>query len=124
MQATTVGEYKNDIVKNIFTTLLNYRLANWPKRKSAISVWRYLFESYARGYDQFNAITAVSDANAAKKGLSALMEEIEKPKDLDLPNLNDGAKLNLKAGMEKAFKEKRKTESSRYVGEYLRNFLK
>ncbi|HRO85483.1 MAG TPA: insulinase family protein [Niabella sp.] len=125
VQATTVGEYKNDIVKNIFTTLLNYRLSELTQKENPPFLFgATYFESYARGYDQFNAITAVSDANAAKKGLSALMEEIERAKRFGFtqPEL-DRAKLNLKAGMEKAFKEKEKTESSRYVGEYLRNFL-
>ncbi|MFT4095232.1 MAG: insulinase family protein [Niabella sp.] len=124
-QAATVGEYKEDIVKHIFATLLNNRLRELTQKENPPYIYAYTyFNSYARGYDQFNANAGIANAEAAKTGLNALMEEIERAKRFGFTqNELERAKLNLQSSMERAYNEKDKTESSGYVGEYLRNFL-
>ena len=124
-QATTVGEYKNDLVKGIFTTLLNLRLRELTQRENPPFLYGYgYFNSYARGYDQFNAVAGVATAEVAKAGLSALMEEIEKAKRFGFTQAElDRSKMSMLANMEKAYNEREKTESENYAGEYIRNYL-
>ena len=124
-QATTVGEYKDDIVKDIFTTLLNQRLRELTQKENPPFLFGYgYFNSYARGYDQFNAVAGVATADVAQKGLSALMEEVEKAKRFGFTQTElDRAKMNKLAGMEKAYNERDKNESANFVNEYIRNFL-
>jgi zinc protease len=124
-QSTTIGEYKNDIVKNIFTTLLNNRLRELTQKENPPFLYGYAyFNSFARNYDQFNAGAGVATADAAQKGLTAVMEEVEKAKRFGFTQSElDRAKKNILARMEKSYNERNKTESSNYVDEYLRNFL-
>lgn len=123
-QSTTVGGYKNDILKNIFTTLLNQRLRELTQKENPPFLYAGVgFGSEARGYDQFGAQTGFANGGA-NKALAALMEEIERVKRFGFtqPEL-DRTKQNLMAGMDKQFNEKNKTESSGYAEEYIRNFL-
>lgn len=124
-QASTVGEYKDDIVKSIFTTLLNQRLRELTQKENPPFLYGYgYFNSYARGYDQFNAVAGIATADVAQKGLAALMEEVEKAKRFGFTQSElDRAKMNMIARMEKMYNEREKTESENYVGEYVRNFL-
>lgn len=124
-QASTVGEYKDEIVKNIFTTLLNQRLRELTQKENPPFLYGYgYFNSYARGYDQFNAVAGIATADVAQKGLAVLMEEVERAKRFGFTQSElDRAKMNMLAGMEKAYNEREKNESENYVGEYVRNFL-
>lgn len=124
-QSTTVGEYKDDIIKSIFTSLLNLRLRELTQKENPPFLYGYsYFNSYARGYDQFNTVAGVATADVAQKGLSALMEEVEKAKRFGFTQGElDRAKVSMLASMERAFNERDKTESANFVGEYIRNFL-
>ncbi len=124
-QATTVSGYKNDLLKSIYTSLLNQRLNELTQKENPPFVFGYTyFNSYARGYDQFNAGAAIATADAAQKGLNALMEEIERARRFGFTETElNRAKMSMLAAMEKAYNEREKTESANYVGEYIRNFL-
>ena len=122
--STTLGGYKQDIEKNIFTTLLNQRLRELTQKANPPYLQAYVnFGSYARGYDQFSA-SAIVGEGGAEKGLSALVEEIERAKRFGFTAAEiDRAKKNMMANMERAFNEKDKTESASYTDELIRNFL-
>ncbi|MFT3903400.1 MAG: insulinase family protein [Niabella sp.] len=124
-EATTVGEYKNNIIRSIFTMLLNNRLRELTQKENPPFLFAgTYFQSFARNVDQFNATVGIASADAANKGLTALMEEIEKAKRFGLTQSElDRVKLNMLASMEKSYNEKDKTESDNYVEEYIRNFL-
>ena len=124
-QATTVGGYKDDILKGIYTTLLNQRLRDLTQKENPPFAFGYTyFNSHALGYDQFNAGAAIASANDAQKGITALIEEIERAKRFGFTqNELDRTKASMLAGMERAYNEREKTESANYVGEYIRNFL-
>ncbi|MFV0605111.1 MAG: M16 family metallopeptidase [Niabella sp.] len=124
-EPTTVGGYKQQLTKNIFTMLLNLRLRDLTQKENPPFLYGYgYFSSYARGYSQFNAQAGVATADKAQSGLTALMEEVEIAKRFGFTQSElDRAKLNLLAGMESAYNERDKTESESYVGEYIRNFL-
>ncbi len=124
-EATNLAEYKEDIVKNLFTTILNQRLRELTQKENPPFLGAGVsFDSYARGYKSFQAEAYSGGNGDVVKSLTTVVEEIEKVKRFGFtqPEL-DRAKTNLLTRMERAFKEKDKTESSSYVEEYLRNFL-
>jgi zinc protease len=125
-EATTLNEYKNDIIENLFTTILNQRLRELTQKENPPFLGAGVsFDSYARGYKSFMAEAVTGGTGDVTKSLTAVVEEIEKVKRFGFtqPEL-DRAKTNLLTRMERAAKEKDKTESSSLVQEYLGNFLK
>ncbi|MGJ7033232.1 M16 family metallopeptidase [Niabella hirudinis] len=124
-EAQTVGEYEADLVKNIFSSILNQRLRDLTQQPNPPFLYGYTyFGSYARNYDQFNAGAGVATAAEAKKGLETVVEEIEKARRFGFTQAElDRVKKTMEAGMDKAYNEREKTESSSFVNEYVRNFL-
>ncbi|SDD24233.1 M16 family metallopeptidase [Niabella drilacis] len=124
-EAQTVGEYEEDLIKNIFSSILNQRLRDLTQQPNPPFLYGYTyFGSYARNYDQFNAGAGVATAADAGKGLETIVEEIEKAKRFGFTQAElDRVKKTMEAGMDKAYNEREKTESSNYVDEYVRNFL-
>jgi zinc protease len=123
-ESTTIGEYKNDIVERMFTTLLNQRLRELTQKENPPFLYAGVgFDSYARGYESFQA-QAVAGSGDIAKSLAVVVEEIEKVKRFGFTQAEvDRAKTNLLTNMERSFKERDKTESSSFVEEYIRNFL-
>lgn len=121
--SSTLGEYKNDIIENLFTTIVNQRMRELTQKENPPFLAGYIgFGSYARGYKAFN-INAVNGAGDIVKALTAAVEEVEKVKRFGITQAElDRAKTNLLTSMERSFKEKDKTESESYASEYIRNF--
>lgn len=120
----TVNDYKKDIVKNIFTTLLNQRLRELTQKENPPFVFAGAgFGSYARGYESFQAQIGTGSGNAMK-GLEAFVQELERVKKYGFTQTElNRAKKDLLTQMDQMYKEKDKTESANYVDEYIRNFL-
>ena len=124
-EPTTLGGYKQNIVKGLFTTMLNNRLRELTQQENP----PYLgagagFSGNVRNYSQFNINVTVADAAKTLKGLNTALEVIEKVKRFGFTQSElDRAKANHLKSMELAYNERNKTESSSYVGEYLNNFL-
>jgi len=123
-EATTLSEYKNDITKSLFTTIINQRLQELTQKENPpfLGAQAY-FGSQIRNYEAFQArsVTVTGDAT---KSLTSVIEEIEKVKRFGFTQTElDRAKTNILTSFERATKEKDKTESDSYVGEYIRHFL-
>lgn len=123
-EASTLDEFKADIIQNLFTTIINQRLRELTQKENPPFLGAGVhFDSYARGYESFQA-EAVTGNGDIVKALTTTVEEIEKVKRFGFTQAElDRAKINLLTRMERSFKEKDKTESANYVEEYLRNFL-
>ncbi|MEO6837403.1 MAG: insulinase family protein [Ginsengibacter sp.] len=121
---TTLTEYKNDLVKDIFSTLLNERLRELTQKENPPFIYAGAgFGSDARGYESFNAYIATGNSDSLN-GLKAFQEEMERVKKYGFTQAElDRTKSNMLASMERAFNEKDKTESANYVNEYVENFL-
>ena len=122
--SVTIGDYRKDIVKNIFSTILNQRLRELTQKENPPFLFASAyFGSYARGYESFGGDIGVGNSDPVI-GLEAFVTEIERAKKYGFtePEL-DRVKKSLLNGMERAFNERNKTESQNYVGEYIRNFL-
>jgi len=124
-EATTLNEFKEDITKSLFTTILNQRLRELTQKENPPFLGAGVsFDSYARGYKAFQAEAYSGGTGDVTKSLTTVVEEIEKVKRFGFTQAElDRAKTNLLTRMERSFKEKDKTESANYVEEYLRNFL-
>jgi zinc protease len=122
--ALTLGDYKGDLTKEIFTTLLNQRLRELTQKENPPFIFAFAnFGSYARGYESFSGTIGTGDKDATT-GLKAFEEELERVKKYGFtkPEL-DRAKNDMLTQMETMFNEKNKTESENYTSEYVRNFL-
>ncbi len=123
-EATTINEYKADIVKSLFTTIINQRLRELTQKDPPPFLGAGLdFGSLGKGYEGLSAQAVAGTADVAK-GLAIVIEEIEKVNRFGFTQAElERAKTNLLTGMERSAKEKNKTESASYTEEYIRNFL-
>ncbi|MEO9021938.1 MAG: insulinase family protein [Ginsengibacter sp.] len=120
----TLGEYKNDLVKSIFSNLLNQRLRELTQQENSPFVYAGAgFGSMARGYESFQAGISTGNSDSLR-GLQAFEEELERVKKYGFTEAElKRAKADMLNSIDRAFKEKDKTESGNYAGEYIRNFL-
>ncbi|MBO9565398.1 MAG: insulinase family protein [Niastella sp.] len=122
--SSTVGSYRDRLVKQMFVSLTNQRLqeltqqANPPFLFGSVS-----FGSYARGYDAFGAFAAAGTGDV-NKALNAVVEEIERVKRFGFTAAElERAKKTMQANYERAWNNRDKTESDNYVDEYVNHFL-
>ncbi|MEO8764838.1 MAG: insulinase family protein [Ginsengibacter sp.] len=122
--SVTLADYKEDLTKEIFSTLLNQRLRELTQKENPPFIAAGGdFDSYARGYESFSGSIRTGDKDPAI-GLRAFEEELERVKKFGFtkPEL-DRAKSDMITQKETAFNERNKTESENYTREYIQNFL-
>jgi zinc protease len=121
--SATLGDYRKDIVQQLFTSMLNQRLQEITQKENPPFLFASTnFGSYARGYESFNAFAAVGTGDV-NKGVDALAEEIERVKRFGFTGSElERAKKNTLSFYEKAYNNRDKTESSDYVEEYVNHF--
>jgi zinc protease len=120
----TLGDYKKNLTKQIYTTLFNQRLRELTQKENPPFVYAFTdFGSFAQDYESFGASIGTG-SNDSTTGLQAFEEELERVKKYGFtkPEL-DRAKRNLLNQIDKMYNEKNKTESADYVSEYVQNFL-
>ncbi|HXR85155.1 MAG TPA: insulinase family protein [Hanamia sp.] len=120
----TLEDYKDDLVKNIFSDLLNQRLRELTQKENPPFVYAACgFGSEARGYESFQAYIGTGNSDSLR-GLKAFEEELERVKKYGFTKAElERSKADMLNYIEQAFNEKNKTESSDYAEEYIRNFL-
>ncbi len=122
--AVTVGDYRDDLVQQMFVSMLNERLQELTQQANPPFIYGGAdFDSYARGYESFNALAAAGTGDP-QKALAALTEEIERVKryGFTAPEL-ERAKKSVMAQYERTYNNRAKTESADYVEEYMNHFL-
>lgn len=122
--STTIGDYRDDLEQQLFTTLINQRLQELTQKENPPFIFASTsFGSFARGYDAFNAFGSVGTGDV-NKGMNALLEEIERVKRYGFTASElERAKKNMLAMYESAYNNRDKTESGNYVNEYINHFL-
>ncbi|MEO8785988.1 MAG: insulinase family protein, partial [Chitinophagaceae bacterium] len=120
----TLGDYRETLVRNLTLLMMNQRLQDLAQ--SATPPFPYAsvgFDNLIHGYESFTASTAFSK-DGLEKPMMALTAELLRARDY---GFNDGelkrAKSDMMAGMDKIYNERKTTNSSQYVDEYIRNFL-
>lgn len=122
--STTLGDYRNDLVQNIFTSLTNQRLSELTQKENPPFLYGSVsFGSYARGYDAFGAFASAGTGDVTR-ALGALVEEVERVKRYGFTAAElERAKKSMMANYERAWNNRDKTESENYVDEYVNLFL-
>lgn len=120
----TLGDYKNELIKSIFSSLLNQRLRELTQKENPPFVYAGSgFGSLARGYESFQAVVGTGNSDSLR-GLKAFEEELERVTKYGFTEVElDREKADMLNEINRAFKEKDKTESANYAEEYIRNFL-
>ncbi|HNP21179.1 MAG TPA: insulinase family protein [Panacibacter sp.] len=121
---TTLKDYRDYLVKNLFTSLLNQRFAELTRSANPPFLFAGAgFSGYARGYENFSAY-AVAGKGGPDSALVSMMTEIERAKRFGFTeNELERAKKQQIASIEQSYNNRDKTESSNYVEEYARVFL-
>ncbi len=121
---TTVADYRRTLVNQLFSSMLNARLAEIAKEPDAPFLYAGSGSgSLVRTEDMFQVFAATPDTGMTR-GLGAVMTEIARVRAHGFgAGELDRAKERMRAGLEQAYQERNKTESSSYVREYTSNFL-
>ena len=120
----TLGDYRKDIIKSLFTLMLNQRFSDLTKSDNPPFLFAGAgYGSEARNYESFGGF-AVSGKSGPDTALHVLIQEIERVKKYGFtePEL-DRAKKQLLASIEQSYNNRTKEESANYVQEYINNFL-
>jgi zinc protease len=120
----TYNDYRKDLVKDLFVTMLNRRMQELTQKEDPPFVYGGgSFSGFARGYENFE-LYAVSGDKEPSGSLQAALEELEKVKRFGFtaPEL-ERAKKNMLAGYEKSYNDRDKRESSHFADEYIRHYL-
>lgn len=122
--ASTVGEYRNNMVREFFMSMLNQRLGELTQKENPPFLGAQVgLGSYARGYSAFGAYAAAGTGDV-NKALEALIEEIERAKRYGFTEAElERLKKSAMSSYENAYNNREKTESAGYVGLYANHFL-
>ena len=121
--SVTLGNYRDDLVKKLYTSMLNSRFREISQKENAPFVYAFVgFDSYAKGYESFNADVSTG-TNDIRKGEDALTEEIQRVKQFGFTSAElNRAKKNMLSSYERMWNNRDKNESQNYADEYIRNF--
>ena len=122
--SSLLGDYRNDLIERIYTSLLNQRLQELTQNANPPFLSAFVgFDSYARGYEGFSAGVNVGTGDITK-GLTALVDEVERAKRFGFTKSElDRAAKNVFSFYERVFNNRDKTESINYTDEYIQHFL-
>lgn len=120
----TVGDYRNSLARQIFSSLLSQRLQELTQQSNPPFVGAGAgFGDFVRGHENFRAVAIVGTGDI-KLGMNALAEEIERVKRFGFTGAElERGKKSLISSMERQYNNRDKTESDLYIEEYVRNFL-
>ncbi|MDQ2752514.1 MAG: insulinase family protein, partial [Bacteroidota bacterium] len=123
-EEVTLRDYRDVIIKNIFTSLLNQRLADLSHGSQPPFLYAATgYGGEARNYESFN-VFAVAGAQGPDTALTAMMTEVERAKEYGFTETEmERAKKDQMAAMNQAYNNKAKTESGQLAAEYIRLFL-
>ena len=122
----TVGDYKEELIDGLFSTMLNNRLQEYTRSENPPFLYGYSFHgsTYAKNKDAFQSYAMTSEDKQIE-ALRTLMIENERVKRFGFTQTElDRAKKEYLASYEKAYNDRDKNNSSTYLGSYQENFLK
>jgi zinc protease len=120
---STVDDYRDMLIKNLYSGMMNSRFRETSQKENAPFVYAFAgFESYAKGYESFN-VSASSGTNDIMKSVDAVAEEIERVKRYGFTQAElDRSRKNLLSSYERSWNNRDKNESQNYAEEYVGNF--
>jgi zinc protease len=120
----TEGDYRNSIIRSLFSTLMNQRFQELTQRENPPFAGAFLrYGSYARGYNGIT-ISASSGTSNPSTAIEAALNEVERASRFGFTsNELDRVKKSYLAGIERRFNNRDKTESGEFTEECIRHFL-
>lgn len=120
----TVGDYRDFLKKQLVTQMLNTRLNDLARGGNPPFPFASTnFGGWARGYENFSAVTLFSK-EGPEKALMALTGELLRARDHGFTQSElEIVKKNMLSNIERSYNERNTTNSDAYVDEYVRNFL-
>lgn len=120
----TVGAYRERIVESIYNNMLNQRFNELSQKPDP----PFIFASSSRGpllrSKEAYILSAGVKEDGIKRGLDTLLTESERVSRFGFTETElERQKLQILRSIERAYAEREKTASNRYVSEYIRNFL-
>tara|TARA_R100000306_G_scaffold39734_1_gene39267 strand:+ start:233 stop:3061 length:2829 start_codon:yes stop_codon:yes gene_type:complete len=121
----TVTDYKEQLAKSLFSTMINNRLTELKDSKNPPFVFGFTYYggTFARGKNAYQSIATTSETGQIK-ALRALLVENQRVK---LHGFQEGeferAKKSFLAQLEKRYNDRDKQNSSEMVNEFVNNFL-
>jgi zinc protease len=121
---TTLGDYRESIIKRFFTAMLSQRLQELTQSPSPPFVFgASSLSDFLRGHEAYNSFAALGKGGV-EPAVNALIAENERARKFGFTvGELDRIKKSLLRGMERAYNERDKSESEDYAGEYIRAFL-
>ncbi len=120
----SMKDYRRNIIHRLYNNMLGARLDELAQ--SAAPPFNYAFSGYSRDLgdiDSYSAFAMVPEGGASK-GLKVLLEENERVQKHGFNQSElDRQKTEILTGMEKALKEKDKTDSRRFASRYVAHFV-
>jgi len=119
----TLNDYRKDLIKQLFTQLLNRRMQEVTQQAAPPFANSITFaDSWARGYESFGMMVVPTTDIAT--AVNAAIGELVKAEQYGF-NTSDleVAKKQLQSAIEIAYNERNTTMSSAIIDEYIRNFL-
>ena len=126
VEIKNTSDYKNYILKSLFTSMLNQRLAELSKQPNPPFIWASgaLESGYFRGWSSSFSLYAGSSSEKVKEMTTALVSEAMKAKKFGFTSAEfERARAEFLSGIEKMYQERDKSESANYVDELIRHFL-
>lgn len=123
-KATTWADYRQSIIENLFSTIINQRLTELTQQPDPPFVYANTgFSGFLRGYRAFMSFAVIGDKpeSAAINALVGTTESVRKYG--FLATELERAKSSLLNETENAYKNRDKTESSELVQGYINHFL-
>lgn len=120
----TLGDYRNNLKRQLVLQMLNHRLSDLAQSSAPpFPFAQVYFDNLVQGYESFAAYTMFGP-EGPEKALNALTGEILRAKKYGFTASElDRGRAELMSFIEKAYNERKTTESGNYVEEYIRNFL-
>ncbi len=122
---TTLKDYRESMVENVFSQMINNRLNELTNSPTPPFVYGFSYYggTYAKTKNAYQSFAMTSETGQLK-ALETLLEENQRVKQHGFfEGEFDRAKKDIMARMEKSYKDKDKMESNRIVGEYVRHYL-
>ena len=119
----TIGEYRKELLNNLYTYLLGNRLRELTQKENPPFVYAGAnFGGYAKNYQSFS-IEGSTGTNDVQKGIDATLTEVERVKRFGFTEAElERARKNIISEYERSWNNRDKTESSQFADEYIRNF--
>lgn len=124
-KTVTLADYRNNLVENLFTTMLNNRLDELTNSPTPPFTYGFSYHggTFSRTKEAFQSFAMVQEGKELN-ALKVLVTENERAKKYGFTQSElDRAKSDFLSNMESSFKEKDKKNSENFVWQYQSHFL-